>query len=205
MLCGMLPDRRFHARAPLQRQHAMENLRFIRETMERSASFTAVPGWGGVAMGITGLAAAGIALPQTTPRAWLATWLVAALVANAIGATTLVWKAHRANVPLLSGAGQKFALSLSPPLAAGALLTAALYAAGMTGILPGLWMLLYGAGVVTGGAFSVKIVPIMGLCLMSLGAFALVAPASWGNWFLAIGFGGIHIVFGLLIARSYGG
>ena len=205
MLSAMLPDRRSQFRSPLQRQHAMENLRFIRETMERCASFTAVPGWGGVAMGITGLVAASIALRQTSPRAWLATWLIAALIANAIGATTLVWKAHKANIPLLSGAGQKFALSLSPPLIAGGLLTAALYAAGMTGILPGLWLLLYGAGVVTGGAFSVKIVPMMGLCLMSLGAVALVAPPSWGNWFLATGFGGIHILFGLLIARSYGG
>jgi hypothetical protein len=173
--------------------------------MERCASFTAVPGWGGVAMGITGLVAASIALRQTSPRAWLATWLIAALIANAIGATTLVWKAHKANIPLLSGAGQKFALSLSPPLIAGGLLTAVLYAAGMTGILPGLWLLLYGAGVVTGGAFSVKIVPVMGLCLMSLGAVALVAPPFWGNWFLATGFGGIHILFGLIIARRHGG
>src|ERR1700730_8779737 len=150
MLSAMLPDRRSQFRSPLQRQYAMENLRFIRETMERCASFTAVPGWGGVAMGITGLVAASIALRQTSPRAWLATWLIAALIANAIGATTLIWKAHKANIPLLSGAGQKFALSLSPPLIAGGLLTAALYAAGMTGILPGLWLLLYGAGVVTG-------------------------------------------------------
>ena len=205
MLSAMLTDRRSRFRGHLQRQHALENLRFIRETMERAASFTAVPGWGGVAMGITGLVAASIAVRQSSPRAWLATWLIAALVAMAIGATTLVWKARNADVPLLSGAGQKFVLTLSPPLVAGGLLTAALYAAGMTGILPGLWLVLYGAGVITGGAFSVKIVPVMGLCLMSLGAVALVAPASWGNWFLAIGFGGIHIVFGLLIARSYGG
>src|SRR5213082_3444643 len=113
------PVRSRLVRAPVLREHAIENLRFIRETMERSASFTAVPGWGGVTMGITALGAACIAWRETSPRAWLATWLVAALVATAIGATTLMWKARRANVPLLSGAGQKFALSLSPPLVAG--------------------------------------------------------------------------------------
>ncbi len=205
MLCRMFPDRRLHFRTHQQRQRALENLRFIRETMERSASFTAVPGWGGLAMGITGLVAARAALHQTSPRAWLATWLVAALVAIAIGIATLLWKARKSDTPLLFGAGRKFALSLSPPIGAGAVLTGALYFAGATAILPGLWLLLYGAGVVTGGAFSVKVVPVMGLCLMLLGATALIAPPSWGNYFLAIGFGGVHILFGLIIGRRYGG
>jgi hypothetical protein len=201
----MLPDRPSRFRSPSQRLHALENLRFIRETMERSAFFTAVPGWGGVAMGITAIVAATVAEHQNSPRAWLATWLIAALAAIAIGTTTLVWKARTANVSLLSGAGQKFVLTLSPPLVAGGLVTAALYTTRMTAILPGLWLLLYGAGVITGGAFSVRIVPAMGLCLMALGTVVLVAPASWGNWLLATGFGGVHIVFGLLIARRYGG
>src|ERR1051325_7734420 len=114
----MLPDRRFRFRSPSQRQHALENLRFIRETMERSASFRAVPGWGGVAMGTTAIVAATVAEHQNSPRAWLTTWLIAALVAIAIGATTLVWKAHKAEISLFSGAGQKFVLTLSPPLVA---------------------------------------------------------------------------------------
>ena len=204
----MLPDRPLRSRrlrAPVLREHALENLRFIRETMERSASFTAVPGWGGAAMGVTALAAAIVASRQTTPLAWLGTWLVEAAVAIAIGAWTLLRKARAAKVPIFSGSGRKFALSLCPPLVAGALLTAVLYRAGLVSVLPGLWLLLYGAGVVTGGAFSVRIVPVMGLSLMAVGVVALLAPAVWGNWLMGAGFGGFQMVCGIIIARRYGG
>jgi hypothetical protein len=186
-------------------EEAMENIRFIRETMERSTAFTAVPGKGGVAMGITALIAAGIAPRTTTAEMWLATWVVEALVALAIGGWAMSRKARTANVPILSGPGRKFALSLSPPLLAGTLLTVALFRLGLVSTLPGTWLLLYGAGVVTGGAFSVKVVPLMGVCLMALGTAALFSPASWGNAFMAAGFGGVHIIFGALIARRHGG
>jgi len=183
----------------------MENIRFIRETMERSTSFTAVPGKGGVAMGLTALIAAAVATHTSTAGTWLATWAVEAAVAFTIGGWAMARKARAANLPLLSGPGRKFALSLSPPLLAGALLTVALFQFGLVSALPGTWLLLYGAGVVTGGAFSVKAVPLMGVCLMVLGAAALFSPASWGNAFLAAGFGGVHIIFGALIARRHGG
>jgi len=183
----------------------MENLRFIRETMERSTSFTAVPGKGGVAMGITALIATGIALRVTTPEMWLATWGLAALVALAIGVGAMSLKARAANLPIFSGAGRKFALSLSPPLIAGAFMTVALYHQGFISPLAGMWLLLYGVGVVTAGTFSVPVVPLMGLCLMVLGAAALFSPASWANAYLAAGFGGVQVIFGLIIARRYGG
>ncbi len=204
----MFPDRPLRARsrkAPAQRDHAIENLRFIRETMERSASFTGVPGWGGVAMGVTALVAAVLAARQPTVAAWLTTWLMEAALAIVIGAWGVSVKARAANLPLLSGAARKFALSLSPPFVAGVLLTWALYRTGHTPLLPGLWLLLYGAGVVTGGAFSVPIIPVMGVCFMAVGAMALFSPASWGNIFLAAGFGGLQILFGIIIARRYGG
>jgi hypothetical protein len=184
---------------------AMENLRFIRETMERSTSFTAVPGKGGVAIGITALIAAGIALRVTTHEMWLATWGLAALVALAIGVGAMSLKARAANLPIFSGAGRKFALSFSPPLLAGAFLTVALYHQGLISPLAGMWLMLYGVGVVTAGTFSVRVVPLMGLCLMVLGAAALFSPASWANAYLAAGFGGVHVIFGLIIARRYGG
>jgi hypothetical protein len=185
--------------------HAADNLRFIRETMERAASFTAVPGWGGVAMGVTALGAALLAARQTTPQAWLATWLIEAVAAIAIAAGAMARKASRAKMAVFSGPGRKFALSFVPPLLVGGLLTIVLFHAGDVTVLPGMWLLLYGTAVVTGGAFSVKVVPLMGLCLMAVGAVALFSPASWGNWFLAAGFGGLQIVFGLVIARRYGG
>jgi hypothetical protein len=185
--------------------HAMDNLRFIRETMERAGSFTAVPGWGGFAMGVSALVAAAIAARQSTPDAWLATWLFEGFFAIALGALAMKRKADSAQVPMLSAPGRRFVLSFAPPLLVGALLTIVLYRAGLSGAIPGTWLLLYGTGVVTGGAFSVRIVPVMGLCFMLVGAIALFCPLSWGTTFLATGFGGLHLIFGLIIARRYGG
>src|SRR6202162_3913448 len=184
---------------------AADHLRYIRETMERAAEFTAVPGWGGMAMGITALAAAFFASRQTTPRAWLTVWLVEAFVAVSIAAPAAATKAHRANSRLFSGPGRKFVLSFVPPIVVGGLLTFALYHAGILAALPGVWLLLYGTAIVTGGAFSVRVVPVMGLCLMLLGGAALFSPAAWGDAFMAAGFGVVQIGFGWWIARHYGG
>ena len=173
--------------------------------MERAGSFTAVPGWGQVAVGVTALVAAFVAARQTSVELWLATWLGEAVVALAIGGSTMVRKAYAVNDPILSGPGRRFGLSVLPPMVVGGLLTIALYRAGLWQALPGTWLLLYGAGFVTGGAFSVRIVPVMGLCFMFVGSVALFAPAAWGTWCMAAGFGGLHIVFGAIIARRYGG
>jgi hypothetical protein len=184
---------------------AADHLRYIRETMERAAEFTAVPGWGGVAMGITALAAAFVAARQASPRAWLTVWLIEAFVAVAIAAPAAATKAHRANSQLFSGPGRKFVLSFVPPIVVGGLLTFALFHAGAYALLPGVWLLLYGTAIVTGGAFSVRVVPVMGLCLMGLGATALFAPAAWGDALMAAGFGAVQIGFGMWIARHHGG
>jgi hypothetical protein len=184
---------------------AADHLRYIRETMASAAEFTAVPGWGGVAMGLSALAAAYVASRQPTPRAWLTVWLVEALIAVAIAAPAAATKAHRANSRLFSGPGRKFVLSFAPPVVVGGLLTFALYQAGVLNVLPGVWLLLYGTAIVTGGAFSVRVVPVMGLCLMMLGAAALFAPTAWGDVFMATGFGIVQIGFGCWIARHYGG
>ena len=184
---------------------AADHLRYIRETMERAAEFTAVPGWGGVAMGLTAIAAAVIAARQSSPRAWLTVWLVEAFVAVAIAAPSAATKAHRANSALFSGPGRKFLLSFAPPILVGGLLTFALFQAGAYAALPGIWLLLYGTAIVTGGAFSVRVVPVMGLCLMAVGTLALFTPAGWGNAFMAAGFGVLQIGFGIWIARNHGG
>jgi hypothetical protein len=181
------------------------DLRFIRDTMERSASFTAVPGWGQVILGATALAAAWLAAHQSNSAAWLKVWLAEALLAAIIAFLSMRWKANRRGLPLFTGPGRKVALGLFPPLIAGALLTFSLQRAGLESALAPAWLLLYGAGIITGGAYSVSIVPVMGLCFMATGAVAVIAPAAWANWFLATGFGGIHILFGILIARRHGG
>ena len=182
-----------------------EDLRFIRDTMERSAAFTAVSGWGQVLLGLTAVFAAWLAANQISSFAWLRVWLAEGLLAAAIGLLACTWKANRRGLPLFSGPARKVALGLAPPLVAGAFLTFLLFRTGLQSALPATWMLLYGAGIMTGGAFSVPIVPVMGLCFMLLGGLAVLGPVAWGNWFLAASFGGLHIIFGLLIARRHGG
>jgi len=184
---------------------AMDNIRFIRETMERASAFTAVPGWGQVAVGVTAFIASYLAVHEGTARRWLFVWLVEALIALLIAGWTLDRKARATDTPLVSGPARKVAFSLSPPLIVGALLTAVLFKLRVTSVIPGVWLLLYGTGVVTGGMFSVSIVPLMGICFMVLGAIALFVSPPWANWLLAAGFGGLHIIFGIIIARKYGG
>lgn len=191
--------------SPALHARAMDNLSFIRSAMERATAFTAVPGWGGVAMGITALAATALAGQAESATGWLTIWLAASVLALTIGGGAMVLKARRAGTTVFSYSGRRFVLSYVPPLAVGALLTLVLVRAGLYTALPGTWLLLYGTGVVTGGAFSVRVVPIMGLCFMALGTIALLAPPGWGEWLLALGFGGLHILFGLIIARRYGG
>lgn len=186
-------------------ERAMDNLDFIRQTMERAGAFTAVPGWGGVAIGVTALPAAALAAARPGAAGWLLVWVAEGLLALALAAWAISRKARRAGVPLLSGPARKFLLSFLPPVLAAIAITAALYGTAAWSLVPGVWLLLYGAGVVTGGSFSVRVVPVMGVCFMVLGAAALLAPAGWGNALMAAGFGGLHIVFGLLIARKYGG
>jgi hypothetical protein len=190
---------------PALHARAMDNLRFIRQTMERATAFTAVPGWGGVGMGTLALAAALVAQTRLSPAEWLGTWLGTAVLALTLGGWAMSVKARRAGTPVFSYSGRRFVLSYVPPLLVGALLTGVLVRADLFQALPGTWLLLYGTGVVTGGAFSVRVVPLMGLCFMGLGAVALFGPAVWGNALMAIGFGLLHIVFGLIIARRYGG
>ena len=184
---------------------ARDNIRFIRETMERPGSFTAVPGWGGIAMGITALGAAMIASRQSSQFAWLLTWIVEAAIAIAIAVWTTYSKAREAGTTLFSGPGRRFVYSFAPPLFVGVLMTLLLARIGSLEEVAGVWLLLYGTAVVTGGAFSIRIVPLMGLCFMVIGTVALFCPTVWGNVFLASGFGGLHIVFGGVIARKYGG
>jgi hypothetical protein len=190
---------------PALHERAMDNLRFIRETMERASAFTGISGWGQVAIGATALVSVLIAAQQASFQGWLAVWIAEVVVALLIAGWSMDRKARAAQMPLLSGPGRKVAFSLSPPIFVGGLLTVVLYQAGLPNAIPGVWLLLYGTGVVTGGMFSVPIVPIMGLCFMGLGAITLFSPPALNNWFLAAGFGGLHIVFGVIIARRYGG
>ena len=185
-------------------RRAADNLRFIRDTMERAASFTAVPGWGGALIGATALAAGAVSA-QRAPREQFFIWLGEAILAIGLAYVAVQMKSRRLALSLQSRAARRALLSFMPPLLAGAVLSVVLFRLGVLNVLPGLWLLLYGAAMVTGGAFSVRIVPVMGLGFMLLGTLAMLAPASWGNAFLMAGFGGVHIIFGVVIARRHGG
>jgi hypothetical protein len=185
--------------------HAIDNLRYIRQTMEAAGSFTAVPGVGGILMGATALIAALVAGRAPGVKVWLGIWVAAAIVALTIGVLFAARKARAAKMPLFSGPGRKFILGLAPPMLAGAIVTAALYRGGVPAPIPGAWMLLYGTGVLTGGAASVRVVPVMGFCFMLMGTLALFLPPEWGNELMAAGFGGLHILFGTIITVKYGG
>jgi len=201
----VLPDPASPAQPLALHEHAASNLAYIRQAMERAGSFTAVPGWGQVAIGVSALVAAVVARRQASLAGWLATWLGEAVIAVAIGVMAMARKARRTGVSLLGAPARKFALGLTPPLIAGAVLTVVLVRGGAAAALPGAWLLLYGAAVVSGGAFSVRIVPVTGGVLMLTGVAALASPRSWGDALMAMGFGVVQIVSGVLIARRSGG
>jgi len=184
---------------------ALEDLSFIRDTMARAGTVTSVPGWGGVAMGVTAIVASAIGAQRGFGAEWLAVWLAEAVVALGIGGAAMVRKADASRTPLFTRAGRLFVGSFVPPVLAGAVLTAVFYEAGAVARLPGMWLLLYGAAVSAAGATSIRVVPLMGFSFMALGVVAFLMPAAAGNLLLALGFGGFHIGFGLLIARRHGG
>ena len=185
--------------------HAAENLVFIRQAMERSATFTSIPGAGGVVMGLVAIGASAVAARQPSPDRWLVVWIGAAVLAAIVGLIAMARKASGAGSTLTGATGRRFALGMAAPFVAGAAITYALWAVGNFTVMAPSWLLLYGAGVLTGGIFSVPMVRAIGVCFMALGIAAIATPPEWGNWWLAIGFGGLHVGFGAYIARNYGG
>ena len=200
---------------PALHDRAIQDLSFIRRTMEGAASFTDVPGWGLVAIGVTAIGAAFVAHTQPTSFRWLAIWLLEAIIGATVGSALMFRKMQErgGEGPVVSVPARKFLLGFWPAIIAGAILTVALADRGgmwnpgsrAPEVLPGLWLLLYGVGVVTAGAFSVRAVPAMGVGFMALGAASLLVPEVSGDVFLALGFGGLQIVFGVWIARRHGG
>ena len=199
------PPRRQRSDAPEIHVRAMDNLRFIRETMERAGTFTAVSGWGEIVIGLTATAAALVAAAQPTGLRWVIVWMGEGLLAAAISAWATSRKARAARVSLFSGPGQKLVLAFAPAMLVGAALTVACVARGLEDLLPAVWLLLYGAGVIAAGAYSVRIVPVMGSAFIAVGAVALFAPPTWSTALLMAGFGALHVLFGVMIARRHGG
>jgi len=190
---------------PALEERALDQLRYIRRAMEEAGSFTTVSGWAQVGIGTVGLAAAAIASRQTSPRAWMTVWIAAAAFGFGLSIAGMVHKARRLGVPAFAGPARRFVMTFCLPLIAGAGLTVAFDRAQLHTLLPGTWLLLFGVGVASGGAFSVRTVPVMGFCFMALGLIALFMPPAASAWIMALGFGALLIGFGIVIARRHGG
>lgn len=184
---------------------ALGNLQFIRETMEGAGFFTAVPGTTGIVMGTIGVLAAAAAAAPGLASHWLLIWLIAASAAATLGGLLIAYKAVANGVRLYRGPARRFILSLSPALLAGAILTAALVYHDLAALIPGSWLLLYGCAVMAASVVSLTIFATMGACFMMLGAAAFIAPVDLANLLLGAGFGGLHLVFGVLLARRHRG
>jgi hypothetical protein len=198
---GVVPDRPPHSIS----SRAADDLTFIRSTMERSSAFTAIPGVGGMVTGVIGLIAAAVGARQPTPDRWLGTWLAAAFVAVIVEVVAMTWKARRAGLTLTGATTRRFALGIAAPLVAGAAITYDLWTVRNFTVMSPAWLLLYGAGVLAGGMFSVPVVRAIGVSFMTAGIAAVLTPPEWGNLWLAVGFGGLHVGFGAYIARNLGG
>ena len=184
---------------------AVDNLKFIRETMERSTVFTSVPGYGGIFMGATAIAAAFIANFQPLLRGWLVVWLVEAFLAAGIGFFAMWQKAKITKTSLISVPAKKFASGFLPPILCAVFITFGLWRFGDFEVMIPIWILLYGAAIVCGGAYSVRVVPIAGWCFIALGAIAFFLPVGFGNAMMGLSFGVLHIIFGAIVAWKYGG
>ncbi len=187
------------------KDRAAADLRFIRETMNNAGSFTALSGIGFVLVGVGAVFAGAIAATMPSAALHMDVWLVDAALSVAIGFAATARKARAAGQTLRTGPFQKFARSFAPAVLAGVAMTAWLAHDHAYQYLPALWLLCYGAALAAGGSFSVAVVPGMGASFMAFGVLCAVAPPAWADALLLAGFGGLHIVFGAVIARRFGG
>lgn len=185
-------------------QRAEDNLRFIRDTMEGASVFTGVSGLGYLGAGLTALLAAWLAAQQTTDAAWLLVWMVELVIATVLAFSLLVRKTARQGKSVFSASGRKLLLAFLPTMTVGGLLTLSYFLQGRVGLLPGIWLGLYGAAVMTAGVWSVRVIPVMGALFLALAMWVLFTPVP-ADLMLAVGFGGLHIVFGIWIWRYHGG
>ncbi|MDT8429180.1 MAG: hypothetical protein RQ757_10485 [Pseudomonadales bacterium] len=185
-------------------QRAEDNLRFIRATMESTTSFTGVSGLGYVVAGLSALPAAWLAARQVDEAGWLAVWMLELVLASSLAFALTAYKAVQQGRSLASPSGRKLLFAFLPAMVAGGLVTLSFYLSGHVGLLPGIWLSLYGAAVMTAGAWSVRVIPVMGSLFLLFGAVTLLTPVS-ADLMLALGMGGLHLLFGSYIWRHHGG
>jgi hypothetical protein len=180
--------------------HATATLRYIRSSME-GAVLLAVPGSAGIVLGTMGLIATALCFVPTLRAYWVAIWLIAALLGAVVGSILLVRESSLRELRLVGTPLRKFALSLSPSLGAGLVMTAVHWFGGNLHAIPGTWLLLYGCALVAASAATTRIIAALGALFILFGLAALLLSDDFQILVLGAGFGGLHIVFGLLIGR----
>lgn len=190
-------------------RRAEENLEYIRSTIEGGMQFTSVPGYGGVLMGISAIAASIFAFRADDFYSWLIIWSIEAVIAITIGALALWRKAIQNGENLFSISARKFSLCFVPSIIVAAILTLLLMRYENRSIIALLWVALYGVAVASGGAFSVKPVQAMGWSFIAAAIMfsikVLWNPMVQADLIMAVCFGFLHIIFGIFIAKKYGG
>jgi hypothetical protein len=180
------------------RAHA--TLRYIRASMEAAASL-AIPGSAGTTMGVVGVLAYALASNPRLQPAWLTIWLAAACVAAVLGSAILTRQWGVQGRGLLGAPVRKFLLCMCPSLVAGAVLTSVAALHGQWDAIPGTWLLLYGSALLSASAVTKRVIAVMGALFVLLGAVALMLPASTHNTLLGVGFGGLHLIFGVFLMK----
>jgi hypothetical protein len=186
------------------REQASDNLHFIRSAMARAGA-SSVSGAGTMAMGLVALSAMSLAATATDPADELLVWIGAAPAALAAGTLGSWLKARRNGLLLFGDPGRRFLLCLIPTLLIGVVITLVLWQTDEMPLLPGLWMMLYGAGVLSAGTYAVPPVMHMGVAFLLAGLVTLVAPPLWSNVLLGAAFGAVHLGFGHQVYRHHGG
>jgi hypothetical protein len=185
--------------------HALGTLNYIRASIDAAGTF-AVPGTAGIAMGTAGVAAAFLASIPGLSAYWIPIWLMAAVGAAAVGGKLIARQSARGELILYRGPTRKFILCLCPALLAGAVLTLVLGQVGESRLIPGTWLLLYGCAVLSASLITAtssgRLLACMGLLFVFFSTIAFEVPMRWHNLILGLGFGALHLVFGVLIGRT---
>jgi hypothetical protein len=185
--------------------HALSTLNYIRTSIDAAGTF-AVPGSAGIAMGTAGVAATFLSTIHWLSAYWILIWIVAAVGAAAVGSMRIARQSARGELTLYRGPTRKFIFCLCPALLAGAVLTAVLAQVGEARLIPGTWLLLYGCAVLSttlmSAASTARLLGTMGGLFILLGVLAFELPERWHNLILGVGFGALHLIFGVLIGRT---
>jgi hypothetical protein len=180
--------------------HAAATLRYIRDSMEGAGSFV-VPGSAGIALGGIGLVCAVLCAAPSLHEYWLQIWLLAALAAAAVGGILLVRESSLRGLRLIGTPIRKFALCLIPSLGAGLVITAVHWSYGNLHAIPGTWLMCYGCALISASTVTTRTIGLLGALFAALGVLALLLPSGAQILMLGLGFGGLHIIFGILIGR----